>query len=159
MVLLEDERAFAASKGLKIVRDFAKCGACRACCTLLSIDEMGKKAHEPCGSLCKEGCGIYETRPDVCRRFQCCWSMGIGPSKLEDRPDRSGVLLYLSDKTEDKSWVFIAVEAFERAAHMNSRFWEYIQSQSDNGRPTFICWQDEVETIAPPGVEVQVAGL
>lgn len=37
-----------------------------------------------------EGCGIYATRPKVCRVFNCAWRMGFGTPS--ERPDLSGVI-------------------------------------------------------------------
>ena len=65
------------------------CGSCSHCCTVLRVDELNKLAGEHCihqrGS---EGCGIYETRPPICRGYRCLWLQG----GLEDdeRPDRTG---------------------------------------------------------------------
>jgi hypothetical protein len=53
--------------------------------------------EKPAGISCKhclpgKGCGIYETRPDVCRAFHCGWRQ---VPQLGDawRPDLSGVLM------------------------------------------------------------------
>jgi hypothetical protein len=70
-----------------------QCGPCNACCVDLKIvaPELKKKARVPCPHLSSAGCGIYETRPGVCRQFLCGWRL------FEDmdntwRPDLSGVL-------------------------------------------------------------------
>ncbi len=46
------------------------CGSCSHCCTVLRVVELHKVAGEHCihqrGSA---GCGIYETRPQVCREY------------------------------------------------------------------------------------------
>lgn len=69
-----------------------QCGPCTACCTELQIEapELHKKAGVRCPHLAK-GCGIYETRPGVCREFLCGWRLF---AELTDdwRPDLSGVL-------------------------------------------------------------------
>ena len=69
------------------------CGPCTACCIDLKIvaPELKKKARVPCPHLSGKGCGIYETRPGVCREFLCGWRL------FEDmdnswRPDLSGIL-------------------------------------------------------------------
>lgn len=69
------------------------CGPCTACCIGLKIValELKKKARVPCPHLSGKGCGIYETRPGVCREFLCGWRL------FEDmdnswRPDLSGIL-------------------------------------------------------------------
>jgi hypothetical protein len=73
--------------------DQRRCGPCTACCVVLKIDvpDLRKKARVPCRHLTASGCGIYATRPSVCREFLCGWRLfeELG----EDwRPDRSGVL-------------------------------------------------------------------
>lgn len=64
------------------------CGTCSHCCTVLRVDELGKPAGQNCmhqrGTF---GCGVYATRPPVCRGYQCLWLQG----GLEDdeRPDQT----------------------------------------------------------------------
>ncbi|MES2255771.1 MAG: hypothetical protein V4559_12120 [Pseudomonadota bacterium] len=80
-----------------------ECGDCFACCQALPITqpELQKKA----GILClhhnggRHGCTIYETRPTVCRGFLCGWRLvpELGDSW---RPDRSGILPVLVEKTD-----------------------------------------------------------
>lgn len=67
-----------------------KCGTCQMCCVAVPIAEIDKKAGEACIHLCGAGCGIYDTRPDVCRGFACEWLWGMGG--MEQRPDRMGAL-------------------------------------------------------------------
>lgn len=71
------------------------CGACVACCVAPSID--AGSFYKPVGVACRhclpaQGCGIYESRPAVCRDYHCVWrSM---PALDESwRPDRSGVMI------------------------------------------------------------------
>ncbi|MDP3067597.1 MAG: hypothetical protein Q8M72_02885, partial [Methylocystis sp.] len=50
------------------------CGSCYFCCKVLEIEEFKK----PAGKLCEHcaltgGCGVYDTRPDVCRDYYCRW--------------------------------------------------------------------------------------
>lgn len=74
--------------------DRRQCGPCTVCCVELKIDtpELRKKARQPCPHLAGKGCGIYATRPPVCREFLCGWRLfeELG----EDwRPDLSGILM------------------------------------------------------------------
>jgi Fe-S-cluster containining protein len=65
------------------------CGSCSLCCTVLRVDELGKRAGEDCPHQRGEkGCGVYETRPPICRNYHCLWRQG----GLEDdeRPDATG---------------------------------------------------------------------
>lgn len=70
------------------------CGSCNACCDVPLIDtpKLRKTSNSLCGNWRQSGCAIYETRPDVCRRFFCGWRR----TKLipdDWRPDRSGVFV------------------------------------------------------------------
>jgi Fe-S-cluster containining protein len=65
---------------------------------VLRVDELGKRAGEDCPHQCGEkggekGCGVYETRPPICRNYQCLWRQG----GLEDdeRPDATGGIVDL----------------------------------------------------------------
>jgi len=67
------------------------CGRCTACCTVLSVEEIGKLHGVPCHHVSRDGCSIYGSRPGACRGFACLWLLGFGVER--HRPDRSGVLL------------------------------------------------------------------
>ncbi|MEH6454795.1 MAG: hypothetical protein V7749_00605 [Cocleimonas sp.] len=71
-----------------------ECGDCTVCCTYLRIEErpVNKPQDEPCKHLCVQGCGIYETRPSVCRNWFCGWRIMPQLDK-EMRPDSSNVLI------------------------------------------------------------------
>jgi len=70
------------------------CGECVVCCEWLDIETEGlsKKAGVMCQHCHGGGCGIYETRPSLCRGFFCGWRIipKLGP---EWRPDKSGVMI------------------------------------------------------------------
>ena len=70
------------------------CGGCHACCIALQIDHLNKPRHVRCPELTEyQGCAHYDQRGDVCRRFQCLWSLGaLG---VGNRPDKLGILLQL----------------------------------------------------------------
>ncbi len=70
------------------------CGTCSHCCTVLRVDELGKRAGLDCKNQRGElGCGIHETRPAICRGYACLWLQG----GLEDgeRPDATGGIVDL----------------------------------------------------------------
>lgn len=71
------------------------CGTCAVCCTALGFNAKEgykKKAGETCKHCTGTGCGIYETRYELCRIFHCGWRKQ--PLLGEEwRPDLSGVLL------------------------------------------------------------------
>ena len=71
-----------------------ECGGCTVCCKALKIDvpELKKLAGVLCRHCTGVGCGIYETRPPVCKEWYCGWRR---LPDLDDqwRPDRCGVLI------------------------------------------------------------------
>ncbi len=67
-----------------------QCGSCKACCTYLSVAEIGKAAGERCKNLSRYGCKIYKTRPAECASYECMWMRGFGENS--HRPDKLGVL-------------------------------------------------------------------
>jgi hypothetical protein len=90
------------------------CGACTACCTLLPILELDKPSGTPCRHLCEQGCGIYESRPDVCRNYLCAWrSHAWFGSRPQYRPDKLGVMVSCQD-TKD-GWAITLWEVREGA--------------------------------------------
>ena len=70
------------------------CGPCQVCCVALKIKapELRKDAQIPCPHLVPKGCGIYESRPLVCRSFLCGWRL-MPDLDASWRPDLSGVML------------------------------------------------------------------
>lgn len=74
------------------------CGECAACCVTPSIDtaEIQKPSGVRCTHCIGNACGIYESRPHVCRKFYCAWRYlpALGDAW---RPDRSGVLAAYDD--------------------------------------------------------------
>jgi Fe-S-cluster containining protein len=73
-----------------------QCGSCYACCVGLGIEELKKWSGQPCRHLTgaqgpEHRCGIYDTRPKPCSRFQCAWKQGhLGDNC---RPDECGFIL------------------------------------------------------------------
>lgn len=76
-----------------------ECGACTVCCSELTIES--EILHKVQGVLCvhctpEAGCGIYHSRPDVCRDWYCQWRRYAWLDESW-RPDRSGLLLRATD--------------------------------------------------------------
>jgi hypothetical protein len=69
------------------------CGSCTVCCMALRVIELDKEAGSHCRHcLPGKGCGIYETRFEICRGFLCGWR--LVPQLGEGwRPDKSGILI------------------------------------------------------------------
>lgn len=64
------------------------CDECTLCCKLVGVSEIEKPPRQWC-QHCNigEGCAIYDTRPESCKRFECFWySNEWIPNSL--RPDR-----------------------------------------------------------------------
>lgn len=70
------------------------CGSCSHCCTVLRVDPLAKPAGVDCVHQCGErGCGIYATRPPICRDYRCLWLQG--GLRDDERPDRTGGIVDL----------------------------------------------------------------
>ena len=77
-----------------------ECGECTVCCVTPRIEEFQKPENVACKELkAGGGCGIYTSRPDVCRDWYCMWR--IMP-QLDDswRPDKCRILLRLGEHGE-----------------------------------------------------------
>ncbi len=70
-----------------------ECGGCTGCCKSVSVEALGKPMNCRCEFQKDHECTIYPNRPLECRLFGCAWLMGYG--KESDRPDKSGLLLYV----------------------------------------------------------------
>jgi hypothetical protein len=77
------------------------CGDCVACCKVLNIDEpdMVKPADQMCMHCTGKGCGIYDSRPNVCRVWDCAWRR-IESMPLSTRPDQLGVVFTIDRQGE-----------------------------------------------------------
>lgn len=63
-----------------------ECGSCVACCKANSVPELEKPADVWCKHcLVGKGCGIYSSRPESCRIFDCTWLRGEMPIELTPR--------------------------------------------------------------------------
>ena len=70
------------------------CGGCNACCKVPRID--APELQKPAGVWCPncrpgQGCGIYDSRPGVCRDYRCVW-LDTGFLAEECRPDQLKVM-------------------------------------------------------------------
>jgi Fe-S-cluster containining protein len=76
-----------------------ECGTCTLCCRLTEVPELSKPLNQWCKSCNpSQGCSIYESRPESCRKFRCVWLLKGLHENL--RPDRSKVIFeMLSNKT------------------------------------------------------------
>lgn len=79
---------------LRVLSPTRACGDCDACCTTHAVTELDKSRGERCGLLGERGCGVYETRPQSCRRFDCAWRLGAYGLTGVQRPDRCGLVVW-----------------------------------------------------------------
>ncbi|CAN5664426.1 hypothetical protein BH09PLA1_BH09PLA1_09810 [soil metagenome] len=64
------------------------------------MNELDKPLNTPCVHLVQIGCGIYRSRPQSCRDYDCAWLHGH--FAVEDRPDKTGIV-----------WTFEQIEGFD----------------------------------------------
>lgn len=60
-----------------------RCGPCRECCIVMSIEEIDKPHDTACPHLCSKGCGIYDKRPGECAKFNCMWRLKLMPAWMK----------------------------------------------------------------------------
>ena len=97
------------------------CGSCSLCCVVLRVDELRKLGGTPCLHQRDEGgCGIYDSRPGICRAYRCLWLRGgLGE---DDRPDRLGAVLDVVGGAGE-AWLEIRAacpDAFERSPRLRA---------------------------------------
>lgn len=94
-----------------------QCGPCTACCTVMGVDEIGKKGGDRCEHVIdklyklsdRAGCGIYESRPQSCRDFKCAW-LWLDKLRNMERPDIVGIMLDVNTEQSTVGGAFIARE-------------------------------------------------
>jgi hypothetical protein len=80
--------------GTGAIESQRSCGPCSLCCTVLRVDEIAKLGGTPCQYIQSGGgCKIHQTRPAICRGYECLWLRG--KLRDEDRPDRLGAVIDL----------------------------------------------------------------
>jgi Fe-S-cluster containining protein len=108
------------------------CGSCTMCCKVLVIDHFEKDAGVLCQHCAhKSGCTIYETRPDVCRDYECDWKLerAIGPLL---RPDRTNVILQEDEESDD--YQAVVDPATPMAWRTNALVFKFLVSKAKEGR-------------------------
>lgn len=72
-----------------------ECGGCTECCYIIGVSTLDKGANEACPHAVEGvGCGIYETRPDACRTWDCGWLWELIPEHL--KPSKIGAVLSMN---------------------------------------------------------------
>ena len=79
---------------------------------MLRVDEIAKPAGQDCPHQRGEaGCGIYETRPPICRGYKCLWLQG--GLEHDERPDKTGGIVDLESRG---TGVQLAIREIRRGA-------------------------------------------
>lgn len=138
-----------------------ECGTCVTCCRDLYIvtPELTKPAHVLCPHCTGAGCGIYDTRPSVCRMWNCVWrQLPALPDDL--RPDRCGVMFDLDrvrPPTNLFEEVFIAARTGDAASFDRPEVRKGIDMFIRQGVfPVWLDVRDEKKLIYPAGPIVDV---
>jgi len=130
------------------------CGDCVACCQVLNIDEpdMVKPADQMCMHCTGKGCGVYDTRPQVCRDWDCVWRR-IDSMPPQTRPDRLGVLFTIDRQAEPQTpfdRLYFVARAMDAAAALDSGPSRDVFAMLAQGPlPIFACWAGGRQMIYP----------
>ena len=130
------------------------CDDCVACCQVLNIDapELVKPANQMCPHCTGQGCAIYDTRPQVCRTWDCVWRR-IESMPLETRPDHLGVLFTIDRQADPQSvfdrLYFVARAVDEPEALKKQPTLDAAAMLAHGPLPIFACWDDERRMIYP----------
>jgi hypothetical protein len=138
-------------------RDDRACGDCIACCQVLNIDEP--ELVKPQGTLCPNctgsGCAIYDTRPGVCRSWNCAWKR-IVSMPPQTRPDTMGVLFTVDRHMPPRNLfenLYIIAVAQTREADLNSRpTLDAVSMFTAGPLPIFVQWQGMKTLVHPEPV-------
>jgi hypothetical protein len=138
-------------------RDDRPCGDCIACCQVLNIDEP--ELVKPQGMLCPNctgaGCAIYESRPGVCRSWNCAWKR-IVSMPPQTRPDAMGVLFtvdqHLPPRNLFENLYIIAVAQSREADLSNRDTLDVVAMFTEGPLPIFVQWQDTKTLVHPEPV-------
>lgn len=137
------------------------CGTCSLCCSVLRVDPIGKRAGEDCvHQRGAEGCGIYETRPPICRGYQCLWLQG--GLEEDERPDRTGGIV---DLETTGIGLRLAIRESRRGVFDESVLLQSIAERYRDQMPVRITDAEDVlnpdrpfRVLLPEGVEQRVFG-
>lgn len=75
-----------------------ECSDCDVCCNILEVRELNKKSFCNCVHRADHGgCGVYETRPSICRDWSCAYILDLIPGGEEIKPNNLGLMFYPVD--------------------------------------------------------------
>lgn len=130
------------------------CGDCVACCQVLNIDEpdMVKPADHLCMHCTGKGCGVYASRPLVCREWDCAWRR-IGSMPLETRPDHLGVLFTIDRQADPRTpfdhLYFVGRATGDPEALHKVATTDVAAMLAHGPLPIFVTWGERREMIFP----------
>lgn len=134
--------------------DSRPCGDCAACCTVLNVDEpdLVKPAGETCMNCTGTGCAIYDTRPAICREWNCVWRR-IDTMPLATRPDQCGVIFTI-DRQPTPQTVFDRLYFVGRAIDEPEKLkkqpvLDIAQMLAHGPLPIFASWGEQRAMIYP----------
>src|SRR5687768_10405525 len=107
------------------------CGDCSMCCKVLHVPELAKPANQWCKHIALGGgCGIYDTRFDICRGYQCLWILNedLGP---EWQPNRSKFIVH---RTAGRAGLWVNVDLTQPLAWKKQPFYAQIKRWSAAAR-------------------------
>ncbi len=130
------------------------CGDCVACCQVLNINEpdMVKPADQLCMHCTGTGCGVYASRPQVCRTWDCVWRR-IDSMPPETRPDRLGVLFTIDRQAQPQTLFdrlyFVGRAVGDPTALHKTATGDVGAMLAHGPLPIFVTWEDNRKMVYP----------
>lgn len=106
-----------------------QCEQCNACCIWLNGNSYGHAFGN--GKSCfflKDKCSIYETRPEVCKKYYCAWMQNLFPEWM--RPDKSKVIISVENWSKGQ---------FLRVIEMGQKMSDKVLLEIQNFCQTYKC--------------------
>ncbi len=124
------------------------CDSCTICCKVMKISALDKPGNVWC-QHCKigVGCGIYESRPEACRVYECVWLKSQrfpNPIPLALRPDKSRVVIGTTNNGDD---VVLYVTPDRPDAWSKGEFGKLVSQWRSRGMTMFTSCADVVRKI------------
>lgn len=121
------------------------CGECQACCTVMAVEQISKPLGQRCPHQCDSGCAIYESRPEPCQEFNCCWRYGLGNEA--ERPDKNGIVFDVTRMGSSIPQALVAREVWPGAFEQSQ---EFLDRLTANGHLIILVRGDRRTAIGPP---------
>lgn len=124
------------------------CDGCTACCKVMKIRELNKPAHTWCQHCTiGVGCGIYDTRPESCRVYECVWLQTQRmdkPIAFELRPDKSRVV---SGTTNHGEEIVLYVSPDRPDAWKRGGFEKLVAELLSKGKTVWVSCEDKLQKL------------